>query len=168
MEESGKKRFWCRQKKADEIYKDVNQRLRGFELSCVSVCTMSMGMGIHYSLYTSESVVVLVKSVVWWLRTNSAIPTQSLQMLGDSRLPNIKRVHGLMLWYVLPHFWFSLQFRTAVGWSLLSHVMLKAFIWSVHHPPPFFFYSVSFFIFILLKSIFFKECSQKREKKCYS
>ena len=116
-------------KKADEIYKDVNQRLRGFELSCVSVCTMSMGMGIHYSLYTSESVVVLVKSVVWWLRTNQAIPTQSLQMLGDSRLPNIKRVHGLLLWYVLPHFWFSLQFRTAVGWSLLSHVMLKAFIW---------------------------------------
>lgn len=166
MEESGKKRFWCRQKKADEIYKDVNQRLRGFEL-CLCLYYHGYGYGYGNTLYTltlasSESEECGVEA------QDQAIPTQSLSKCWEIPDFPILRVHGVLLWYVLPHFWFSLQFRTAVGWSLLSHVMLKAFIWSVHHPPPFFFYSVSFFIFILLKSIFFKECSQKREKKCYS
>ena len=70
-------------KKADEIYRDVNQRLRGFELSCVSVCTMSMGMGIHYSLYTSESVVVLVKSVVWMFQPDSIRKAFSLAKMYE-------------------------------------------------------------------------------------
>lgn len=48
MGESGKKRFWCRQKKQMRY---IGTLISGYGvLSCVCVCTimgMGMGMGIH-------------------------------------------------------------------------------------------------------------------------